>query len=199
MNIGVLALQGGFAEHIASLNGTGRATCREIRKRADFTGDLDGLVIPGGESTVMANLLRDLDLLQPIRDAIRRGMPAMGTCAGLILLSADVEDFSRPTIGLLDVSVTRNAYGRQLDSFRTRGVFAETRHVPMVFIRAPGIVRLGPGVLPLASGGGRVVAVRQDRLLATAFHPELTEDATVHDYFLDMAAAAAHHPAEAAQ
>lgn len=186
MEIGVLALQGGFAEHAASLRRIGGVTVREIRKRDDFTDDLSGLIIPGGESTTIAKLLADTGLLDPVSGAIRNGMPVFGTCAGLILLAGEVDDFLLPRIGLLDVSVRRNTYGRQIDSFNATGGFANAGDIPMVFIRAPGIEKTGPGVEILACVRDRPVAVRQENILAAAFHPELTTDTRVHEYFLGM-------------
>lgn len=183
--IGVLALQGAFAEHIAALRLCG-ADAVEIRRREDFSSSLDGVVIPGGESTVMAKLLVDLSLAEPLAGALDDGMPFFGTCAGLVLLANEVAEFSATSLGRLDISVERNAYGRQLDSFAAHADFAGMEAFPMVFIRAPGIARVGPGVLPLASVDGRVVAVRCGTILATAFHPELTGDRRVHRYFLEM-------------
>lgn len=188
MKIGVLALQGGFAEHAAALGCISGVDVWEIRKRADFGRELSGVIIPGGESTVMARLLADLRLLLPLREAVEAGLLVFGTCAGLILLARDVADFSLPGIGLLDVKVTRNAYGRQLESFRCQTEFADVGEVPMVFIRAPGIESVGSGVKALAQVDGQIVAVRQNNILATAFHPELTDDIRVHKYFVDMIA-----------
>lgn len=196
MKIGVLALQGAFAEHVAMLEKLPGVEALEIRRWDDFQPDLDGLVIPGGESTVMAKLLADLHLLRPVTDAVGDGLPVFGTCAGLILLARETEErFSHSRIGMLDVTVRRNAYGRQLDSFTARTSFAGMPDVPMVFIRAPGITRVGPLAEPLATVDGAVVAVRQSNMLAVAFHPELTPDLRVHEYFLDMVAGQARVPA----
>lgn len=191
MKIGVLALQGAFAEHIGAFNAFPGVEGVEIRQRADFTDSLSGLILPGGESTVMAKLLAELKLFQPIADAIRHGMPVFGTCAGMILLASAIEGYSSPHFGLLDITVRRNAYGRQIDSFSTSGDFAGQGGIEMVFIRAPGIARLGFGVETLASARGQPVAVRQNNIMATAFHPELTGDLAVHKYFLGMAASRA--------
>lgn len=196
MKIGVLALQGAFAEHVAALEKLPGVEAVEIRQRDDFQSDLDGLVLPGGESTVMAKLLADLHLLRPVTDAVGDGLPVFGTCAGLILLARETEErFTRPRIGMLDVTVRRNAYGRQLDSFVARASFAGMPDVPMVFIRAPGITRVGPLAEPLALVDGAAVAVRQGNILAVAFHPELTPDPRVHEYFLDMVAGQTRIPA----
>ena len=185
--IGILALQGGFAEHAASLRAIDGVECREIRKKDDFDPTLSGLILPGGESMAIAKLLSELSLLNPIAHAIGRGLPVFGTCAGMILLAAEAGAFPHRRINLLDIAVTRNAYGRQRDSFNAIADFADAKNVPMVFIRAPGIEKIGPNVEPLASVNGRIVAVRQGNILATAFHPELTSDTRVHRYFVDMA------------
>lgn len=185
MRIGVLALQGGFAEHINVLRACGSEPV-EIRRKTDFTEDLAGLVIPGGESTVMAKLLAEFGLMGPLAGAIRNGMPVFGTCAGLILMAKDVEAFPATPLGQLDISVKRNAYGSQKDSFSVYGHFADMADIPMVFIRAPGITHIGQKSIPLAEVDGQVVAVRQDNMLATTFHPELTNVQRVHKYFLAM-------------
>ncbi len=187
MKIGVLALQGAFAEHIHILETLPGVRAKEIRNRPDFDDSLSGLIIPGGESTVMAKLLVDLALLEPIRDAVRNGLPVFGTCAGMILLASEVEGSPADRIGHLDVAVKRNAYGRQLDSFDAVSSFADCPDYPMVFIRAPGLVAVGENVETLATVDGKPVAVRQGNMLATAFHPELTGDNRVHRYFLNMA------------
>lgn len=189
MKIGVLALQGAFAEHAAALRKIPGTEPVEVRRRADFYPGLAGLIIPGGESTVMSKLLVDLDLLPPIAAAVRSGLPVFGTCAGLILLAREVEGPPLPRLGPLAAAVRRNAYGRQLDSFAARADFAGMPDVPMVFIRAPGVIRLGPEAEALARVDGRIVAARQGNILATTFHPELTPDVRVHAYFLEMAAA----------
>lgn len=205
MKIAVLALQGAFAEHAARLGALG-AEVREVRQLADWQqgGPWDGLVLPGGESTVMRRLMHELGLYAPLRRAVgEEGLPVLGTCAGLILLAARVEGDGAegaryPTIGTMDITVCRNAYGRQLGSFRTEascllprggaaaaaGAEAVSQRLPMTFIRAPYVREAGPGVQVLATVGGRTVAVRQGRQLAVAFHPELDADPRLHDYFL---------------
>lgn len=185
MTIAILAVQGAFAEHGAMLDRLGAAHF-EIRQAADLARPFDGLILPGGESTVMNKLLRELDLFSPLKEKIDGGLPVFGTCAGLILLADRVEGGER-CFGGMDVTARRNAYGRQLGSFRTQEPFAG-KTVPMVFIRAPYIAQAGPEVEILAETGGHIVAARQGNRLATAFHPELTEDTTVHAYFLKMAA-----------
>jgi len=187
MNIGVLALQGAFAEHLAALRKLG-VNGVEIRQRADFHAGLDGIILPGGESTVMGKLLRELELYAPIRDAIAAGMPVFSTCAGLILLAERAENNEKTYFALMDITVRRNAYGRQLGSFRTTTDIAGIGPYPMVFIRAPFISSVGPKAHVLATVDGHVVAARQQNMLATAFHPELTDDLRVHSYFVNMIA-----------
>ncbi|MGI6222454.1 MAG: pyridoxal 5'-phosphate synthase glutaminase subunit PdxT [Prevotella sp.] len=186
MRIAVLALQGAFIEHERMLKRLG-ADCFEVREPSDWLQPKDGLIIPGGESTTQLKLLRDLQLLQPVRDAIKGGLPVFGTCAGLILLAKDVEgeDFER--ISTMDISVRRNAYGRQLGSFFTTSPMKGVGDaVPMTFIRAPYINKVGKGVDILAQTGGHIVAARQANQLVTAFHPELNDSTAVHEYFLNM-------------
>lgn len=188
--VGILALQGAFREHGKMLAGLG-ARPKELRQRKDLAG-IDAIVLPGGESTTIGKLLTDLEMLEPIKNYIQEGMPAFGTCAGLILLSKDIEDSQQPRIGLLDTRARRNAFGRQVDSFETplsiNGLDPEP--YPAVFIRAPVILETGENVRPLAyvlqDGRERPVAVRQDNILGMSFHPELTADDRVHRYFLKM-------------
>lgn len=184
MNIGILALQGAFAEHGAVLDRLG-AGHFEIRQKKDIERPFDGLILPGGESTVISKLLRDLELLEPLAEKIKNGLPVFGTCAGLILLAREVEG-GNPCFGCMDISVKRNAYGRQLGSFHTESEFQGLGRVPMTFIRAPYIRSVGPRARALAETDGKIVAARQDRMLVTAFHPELTDSTAVHKYFLKM-------------
>lgn len=181
MRIAVLALQGAFVEHEQILQKLGVETV-EIRQMRDWQQPKDGLVLPGGESTVQMRLLKELGLFDPIREAILGGMPVLGTCAGMILLS-------ERRLGTMDIEVRRNAYGRQLGSFHTVGsVEGIGNDVPMTFIRAPYIERvLSEKVEVLSTVDGHIVAARQDRQLATAFHPELDEDRRVHQMFVEMA------------
>lgn len=183
MPIGILALQGAFVEHGNLLANLGVKSV-EIRQRSHLLKSLDGLIVPGGESTVMAKLLKDLDLTEAIGDVLADGMPIFGTCAGMILLSKEIDDGRAGCLPVLNTIVRRNAYGRQLGSFRTNADFVGVGSIPMVFIRAPYVVRAGVGVEVLAVVENRVVAVRQKNVLATAFHPELTDDMRVHAYFL---------------
>lgn len=184
MTVAVLALQGAFAEHEAKLDQLG-ADWFEIRQARDLDRPFDGLILPGGESTTMGKLLRDLDLYRPLQARIQEGLPVYGTCAGLILLARQVEG-GAPCFATMEISVKRNAYGRQLGSFFTRSVMEGVGEVPMTFIRAPYIASVGPGAKVLAQVDGRIVAARQGTQLVTAFHPELSEDLSVHDYFLRM-------------
>lgn len=184
MNIGILALQGAFAEHGAVLDRLG-AGHFEIRQKKDIGRPFDGLILPGGESTVISKLLRDLELLESLAEKIKNGLPVFGTCAGLILLAREVEG-GAPCFGCMDISVKRNAYGRQLGSFHTESEFQSLGRVPMTFIRAPYIRSVGPRAWALAEADGKIVAARQDRMLVTAFHPELTDSTAVHEYFLKM-------------
>ncbi len=185
MNIGVLALQGAFIEHEQMLGALG-ADSFEIRQRRDLDREFDGLIIPGGESTVMGKLLRELDLFDPVLERIKDGMPVFGTCAGLILLAKEIHEDDTVHLGTMDTVARRNAYGRQLGSFHTDAEFKGLGIVPMTFIRAPYIVSAGDDVEILATVDGKIVAARQDNQLVTAFHPELDSDLSIHWYFLDM-------------
>jgi 5'-phosphate synthase pdxT subunit len=187
LKIAVLALQGAFIEHERMLARLGISSF-EIRRRQDLEESFDGLIIPGGESTVMGKLLRELCLFEPIRAKILAGLPVFGTCAGLILLARRVANDERLNFAVMDITARRNAYGRQLGSFNTRADFAGLREIPMVFIRAPYIESAGEKAQVLAEVQGRIVAARQNNLLVTAFHPELSDDFTVHQYFSDMVA-----------
>ena len=191
--VGVLALQGDVREHLRALAETG-VVARPVRRPAELD-DIDGLVVPGGESTTMSKLAVDFGLLEPIQKMIANGIPVYGSCAGMIMLAAEVLD-GRPdqrSFGGIDMTVRRNAFGRQVDSFEAPVVLSGVDGGPLsaVFIRAPWVERVGDGVEVLgrvADGpaAGRIVAVRQRTLLATAFHPELTGDLRVHRYFVGM-------------
>lgn len=187
MRIGVLAVQGAFAEHESVLRRMG-AEVLELRRREDIVGhSLDGLILPGGESTVMGKLLRELEMFAPLREEIEHGLPVFGTCAGMILLAKRVVNDEVRGFGCMDIAVRRNAYGRQLGSFATRAPFAGIPgEIPMVFIRAPYMeAALSPQVEVLARVDGHMVAARQGHRLAVSFHPELTDDDRVHRYFLE--------------
>jgi 5'-phosphate synthase pdxT subunit len=188
LRIGVLALQGDVREHARALRDSG-AEVIEVRRPSELA-EVDGLVVPGGESTTIGKLAGIFGLLEPIRQRVRDGMPAYGSCAGMILLAREVLD-GKPgqvTFGGLDVAVRRNAFGRQVDSFEAdvalKGV--EGGDVSGVFIRAPWVEQAGPDVEVLGELAGRIVAVRQGNVLATSFHPELTGDRRVHGLFCDM-------------
>jgi pyridoxal 5'-phosphate synthase pdxT subunit len=182
MKAGVLALQGDFREHARVFAEAG-ATPVEVRLPADLDG-VDCLAIPGGESTTIGKLARAYDLVEPIRERARAGMPILGTCAGMIVLAREVEG-GEPLFGLMDISVRRNAYGRQVDSFEAdidvRGIGHRVRGV---FIRAPWIERIGGGVHVLAEFEDRPVVLEQGNLLATSFHPELVGETGLHEYLL---------------
>ena len=184
--VGVLALQGAFREHVAAVASLG-ATAREVRQLKDFEG-IDALIIPGGESTTIGKLLNEWNMLEPLRQRILDGMPVYGSCAGLILLCRDIENSDQPRLGVLDATVRRNAFGRQVDSFETNLSIPEigADPLPAVFIRAPVITGVGAGVKVLAEVNGQAVAVRQNNILATSFHPELTPDTRMHSYFLSF-------------
>ncbi len=186
MRIAVLCLQGAFIEHIRMLEKTG-AEAFEIRQRRDLLSrSYDGLVIPGGESTVIGKLLGDLGMTEDVRSMIKGGTPVFGTCAGLILLAKKIENDSRAGLGTMDIAVRRNAYGRQLGSFSCTAEMKGVGTIPMTFIRAPYIERVFGKAESLAVVDGHIVAARQDNQLVTAFHPELTDDTRVHEYFLGM-------------
>jgi pyridoxal 5'-phosphate synthase pdxT subunit len=189
VHIGVLALQGDFAEHIVALHACD-VQASEVRTLEQLRA-VDALIIPGGESTTIARLLIAFELMEPLRERIRQGMPALGTCAGAILLANDVTNLDRPPLAAMDMTVERNAFGRQLESFEADLDIEGMEGPPLraVFIRAPVITRTGPRVEVLARlADGRVVAARQGPLLATAFHPELTPDHRLHEMFCRMVA-----------
>jgi 5'-phosphate synthase pdxT subunit len=188
--VGVLALQGDVREHLRALTDAG-ADAVPVKTLAELDA-VDGLVIPGGESTTIGKLLGIFGLLEPLRTRVRDGMPAYGSCAGMILLADRVLDGKpgQPLVGGLDVAVRRNAFGRQVDSFESDLEVAGIGSVHAVFIRAPWVEECGPGVEVLASVEGHPVAVRQGPLLATSFHPELTGDRRVHALFVDAIRAA---------
>ena len=187
--IGVLALQGAFIEHISMLRKLG-VEAFPVRLRQQLQ-DLDGLVIPGGESTTIAKLMRSCDLTQAIQELISHGLPVLGTCAGMILLSKSATSMNSETIGAINIEVRRNAFGRQIDSFETDLSIPALGEEPFraIFIRAPIITRVGPEVEVLARlEDGTSVAARQGKVLVCAFHPELTDDTRFHRYFLEVVA-----------
>lgn len=195
ITIGVLALQGAFIEHEHMLTKAG-AVCKEVRRPADLTG-LDGIVLPGGESTVQGQLLQKSGLFTPLRELIENGLPTLATCAGLILLAqeisspvtdSDIQKGTAPVthLGTLPVTVKRNAYGRQLSSFVTEETVTGVGRFPMIFIRAPYIERAGENVEILARTGGHIVAVKYQNQIGLSFHPELSENSEIHEWFLSQ-------------
>lgn len=198
--VAVLAVQGAFIEHEQRLQQLG-AECFELRQASDLERPFDALVLPGGESTVQAHLLRELGMLEPLREKILDGTPVLGTCAGLILLaetidgaSGDMEGRNQELarkrtrvdgLGTMPITVRRNAYGRQLASFHTQGSFAE-HEVPMTFIRAPFITQTEEGVKVLSETEGCITGVQYGKQIGIAFHPELDEDTFVYEYFLSL-------------
>jgi 5'-phosphate synthase pdxT subunit len=190
VRVGVLALQGDTREHLAALRDAG-ASALTVRRREELDA-VDALVIPGGESTTMSHLLRDLGLLEPLRKRLADGLPAYGACAGMILLASEILDAGAGgreavPLGGLDITVRRNAFGRQVDSFEGDVEFSGfDEPVQAVFIRAPWVERVGDGVQVLARAAGHPVAVRQGPVLATAFHPEVTGDRRIHRLFVDI-------------
>jgi pyridoxal 5'-phosphate synthase pdxT subunit len=189
--IGVLALQGDVREHVRALEGAG-ATARPVRRLSEIEA-VDGLVIPGGESTTLWRLAVAFELLDPVRKLIAGGLPVFGSCAGLIMLADRLEDGAdgQQTFGGIDMTARRNAFGRQVDSFEravTLRLDGNSGETPFhaVFIRAPMVAQAGPEVAVLGEDNGRIVAVRHGVLLATAFHPELTPDLRIHELFVSM-------------
>lgn len=182
MRIGVLAVQGAFAEHEKALRALG-ADCVELRQKKDIAG-IDGLVLPGGESTVQGMLLRQLDMFDELKGLISDGLPVLATCAGLILLAQKLDADETVHFGTLPVTVRRNAYGRQLGSFETRAAVGEIADFPLVFIRAPYITERRGDVNVLSAVDGNVVGVEYKNQIGLAFHPEMTSDSRIHESFL---------------
>ncbi|KYH35304.1 glutamine amidotransferase subunit PdxT [Clostridium tepidiprofundi DSM 19306] len=186
MKIGILALQGAFVEHarhIKKLN----CECVFVRNKEQLN-DINGLIIPGGESTAISKLLVKKGLMEPIREKILNGLPVWGTCAGLILLAKEVENDIVSGIGVMNIKVRRNAYGSQIDSFKQYAVIKEVSNeeIPLVFIRAPYIIDVGDDVKVLFKLDGNIVAAKENNVLVTSFHPELTDSLEFHKYFLSM-------------
>lgn len=185
MVIAILALQGAFIEHekvLKKLN----VDYFEIRKKEDLNKPMDGLIIPGGESTTIGKLLFDLDLFDILKNKIINGLPVFGTCAGMILLAKKIDNQEQTYFATMDIEVIRNAYGRQLGSFYTLGQFADMKDVKMTFIRAPYVKEVFNDTKILAAIDNHIVAVRQNNQLAISFHPELTDEVRVHQYFINM-------------
>jgi pyridoxal 5'-phosphate synthase pdxT subunit len=185
MKIGVLALQGAVAEHVRTVEAVGAEAV--LVKRVEQLADLDGLILPGGESTAMRRLIDRYNFLEPLRAFGASGKPIFGTCAGMILLAKQIHNQESSHLGLMDVTVERNAFGRQVDSFEADlAIKGVAEDFPAVFIRAPYILEAGDGVEILSEDTGRIVAARDRHYLATAFHPELTKDTRLMGYFLRM-------------
>ena len=184
MRIGVLAVQGAFIEHKHMLEKLG-VDCVELRQKEDLSG-IDGIVLPGGESTVQGKLLHKLDMFDPIREMISDGLPVLATCAGLILLAQKIDNDDTTHLATLPVTVRRNAYGRQLASFTTDAQIKDIGTYPLVFIRAPYITDVNGDAEILTVVDGNTVGVRYKNQIGLAFHPEMTEDTRVHEYFIDL-------------
>ena len=185
MTIAVLAVQGAFAEHEKKLDELG-ISWFELRKKEDLDRHYDGLILPGGESTVQGKLLKELGMFERLKGQIEKGLPVLATCAGLILLAAELGNDDRRWFRTLPVTVKRNAYGRQLGSFHTDTEFEEIGEIPMTFIRAPYIEMASPEVKVMAKVDERIVGVRYKQQLAISFHPELDNDNRLHQYFVQM-------------
>ncbi|MDU1909978.1 pyridoxal 5'-phosphate synthase glutaminase subunit PdxT [Fusobacterium sp.] len=185
MKIGILALQGAFLEHKNILDFLKIESC--LIKTKEQLEDVDGIILPGGESTAMGKLLRDFNILEPLREKIKNGFPVFGTCSGMILLAEKLSNSEVVHLGVMGIEVKRNAYGRQLGSFETEENFKGIdKKVKMVFIRAPYVEKTKESVEILSTVNGNITAVREKNMLAVSFHPELTNDASVHKYFLDI-------------
>ena len=185
MRIGILAVQGAFIEHEKMLEKLGIETV-EIRQKKDILLPMEGIILPGGESTVMGKLLRELNMMEDLRDRINSGMPLLATCAGLILLAQHISGDETVHIGTLPITVRRNAYGRQLGSFMAKEYIKGIGEFPMTFIRAPYVEYAAPEVEVLARVEGKIVAVRYKNQMGIAFHPELTKDSRLHEEFVKM-------------
>lgn len=185
MKIAVLAVQGAFIEHEKMLSDLG-AECFEIRQKKDLEQEFDGLILPGGESTVMGKLLKELDLFDPLLSKIQEGLPVLGTCAGLILLAEKLSNDDNAYFKTLPVTVRRNAYGRQLGSFYTEEEVKGVGKIPMAFIRAPFVESVGPDAEIIAEVDGNIVGVKYGNQIGISFHPEVTECTKVHEYFLKL-------------
>lgn len=185
MTVAVLAVQGAFIEHEQMLERLG-VDCFELRKASDLERPFDGLILPGGESTVMGKLLHSLNLFDPLKAKISNGIPVLATCAGLILLAEHLVKDTTVHFGTMPITVKRNAYGRQLGSFYTKADFKGLGKIPMTFIRAPYIEQVSPETEILASVDGHIVGARYKNQIGISFHPELDEDTSVHQLFINM-------------
>ena len=188
VTIGVLALQGGVREHINHLDNLADVKAVTIKKKEEFA-KIDGLILPGGESTTIGRLLNIFDLKDIIIESAKNGLPIWGTCAGMILLAKEIANTEEKHLELMDITVKRNAYGNQLDSFTTRAKIPQIakKEIPLTFIRAPYIINVGPEVEVLLQLKGEIVAAKENNLLVTSFHPELDQDLSFHRYFAKLA------------
>lgn len=186
LTIGVLGLQGGVAEHISMLKQIDYVNAVIVKTRKDLE-KIDGLIIPGGESTAMGKLLEDFKLLDVLADNIHKGLPVWGTCAGMILLAKKVSNYDQTYLNVMDIQVRRNAYGSQLYSFQTKIMLPDISNgpIPLVFIRAPYVEKVWNDVKIVAELDGKIIACKQKNMLATSFHPELTGDLSFHQYFIN--------------
>jgi pyridoxal 5'-phosphate synthase pdxT subunit len=186
LKIGVLALQGGVIEHINHINSLGHEGI-EVKKVTDLK-DIQGIILPGGESTTIGKLLKERDIIIPLKEKILDGFPVWGTCAGMILLAKEIENEPSGYLKVMDIQVRRNAYGSQIDSFKTESIISEVSSspLPLVFIRAPFITKVSQNVEALSTISGKIVMARQDNMLVSSFHPELTKNLEFHKYFLSL-------------
>ena len=185
MNVGILALQGAFAEHAQVLERLGVAWT-ELRQAKDLQKNYDGIILPGGESTVQGKLLKDLGMFQGLQEQIKAGLPVLATCAGMILLASEIEGEKQSYLSTIPMCVKRNAYGRQLGSFHTEAAVKGLGTVPMTFIRAPYVKEVAPDVEVLSTIDDKIVGVRYHKQLAFAFHPELDTNTHIHEAFLAL-------------
>ena len=184
MNVGVLSFQGGVIEHLKQIKELGHYGI-EVKKEEDLN-NIDAIILPGGESTTIGRLLNVTGLMEPLKEKIKSGLPTWGTCAGMILLAKEIENDDRRHLGLMDIKVKRNAFGSQIDSFTTRKVInvVSPKELELVFIRAPYITEVEDNIEVLCTVDNNIVGVRQDNMIATSFHPELTDDTAFLKYFL---------------
>lgn len=185
--IGILGIQGAIEEHIHLIEKIPNTKAKVVKTLVALD-EIDGLILPGGESTAMARVLKDFEMIAPLRKKINDGLPTWGTCAGMILLAKEISNGDPTILGTMDITVKRNAYGRQLDSFITHEIIASvySQPIPLVFIRAPFVEKVGNDVTVLHTVKGKIVACREKNMLATSFHPELTNNTAFHQYFVDM-------------
>lgn len=186
MKVGVLSLQGGVIEHLNQIKALGHDAV-EVKRQSDLA-NIDALILPGGESTTIGKLLKLTGLMKPLREKIKDGLPTWGSCAGMILLAHDIENQGENYLGIMDIKVRRNAFGSQIDSFKTHKVLKEISHdeIELVFIRAPLITEVGANVQILCKVNNNIVAAKQDNIIVTSFHPELTNDLRFLKYFLKI-------------